>query len=60
MNESLEIKELKIQYEINSKKNKAGHDAAVMMGSLGVSPKHMVMYNESIRLIKEYEDKMRD
>lgn len=60
LNDSLELKKLKIQYELNSEANKAGHDMAVMMRSLGVSPKYMVMYNESIGLIKEYEDKIKE
>lgn len=53
-----ELEKLKETYLKNVELNKATHDAAVTMGSLGVSPKHMVMYNESIRLIKEHEDRL--
>jgi len=55
----LECEELKRVFMKSVEDNRIGHDVAVMMGSLGVSPKHMEMYNESIRLIKEHEDRMR-
>lgn len=54
---STTLDKLKEAYHKNMLANKAEHDVAAMMGSLGVSPKQMTMYNESIRLIKEYEHK---
>lgn len=56
LDDSLKLRKLKNQYELNCEMNKAGHDAAVKMGSLGVSPKHIAMHTESIRAIKEYEE----
>lgn len=51
------LDELKEIYIKQSLSNKAAHDVAAKMGSLGASPKHMTMYNESIRLIKEHKSR---
>lgn len=53
---NLSLEELKDKYLQSTIDNKPLHD----MAALGVSPRHMVMYTESIRLIKEYEDTMKE
>lgn len=54
------LEELKVTYLEHVESNKAGHDVAVVMGALGVSSRYMTMYTESIRLIKEYEDRKKE
>lgn len=49
--------DLLLKFIEQSKENKAEHDMAAKLGSLGVSPAHMIKYNESIKKIKEYESK---
>lgn len=38
------------------KKNKKQHDIYAYMGSVGVSPKYMMMYQESVDKIKAFEE----
>jgi hypothetical protein len=40
------------------KKKPQKQDVYAYMGSLGVSPKHMLMYEDAVKKIKEYEQKM--
>jgi hypothetical protein len=48
------LEKLKKQFEDNMNSNKYEHDMAVLMGSLGVSPKYFDMYKESVKTIKEF------
>lgn len=41
------------------KESEKQQDIYAYMGSLGVSPEHMMMYQESVRKIKEYEERMK-
>lgn len=49
----MSYKELKQEVLKNVEEMKQDHDTAVLMGSLGVSPKHMNMYFDSMKSIRE-------
>lgn len=48
--------ELLLKLDRGIKESKQDHDTAVLMGSLGVSPKHMNMYFDSMKTIRENEN----
>ncbi|MBX4152273.1 hypothetical protein [Paenibacillus lautus] len=47
-----EFEKLLHELELNISDNKQQHDMAVQLGSLGVSPKYMKMYTDSMEKIK--------
>ncbi|OMD67608.1 hypothetical protein [Paenibacillus odorifer] len=48
--------ELRLELEEYNKHIKQDHDVAVLMGSLGVSTKHMDMYFDSVKIIKSMKE----
>lgn len=53
----LSKEELKDRYLKQLTANREGHDTAVLMGTLGVSPKHYEMYQESIAKINNLKSR---
>lgn len=52
-----EFEELLNELQLTISENKQQHEMAALLGSLGVSPKHMIMYVDSITKIKAFESK---
>jgi len=52
----MSIQELLFEIMNNTREVKRDHDTAVLMGSLGVSPKHMNMYFDSVKAIKNMKE----
>ncbi len=50
-----EFEKILNELQLTISKNKQQHDMAALLGSLGVSPKHMNMYVDSITKIKAFE-----
>lgn len=51
------IEELKKEYLKKTEQNKFGHDMAVLMGSHGISPKHMQMFEDSMSKINNHNSR---
>lgn len=51
------MKLLKKLFKSNKKQFKTDYDIYEYMGSIGVSPRYMLMYENSINIIKNYENK---
>ncbi|MBT2759890.1 hypothetical protein [Paenibacillus sp. ISL-20] len=45
------------ELKLNISENKQQHEMAGILGSLGVSPKYMTMYIDSMKRINEFEKK---
>ena len=50
-----DYEELFRELNLNLKDNSQQHDMAALLGSLGVSPKYMNMYMDSIKKINEFK-----
>jgi hypothetical protein len=48
----MSIEDLRLELEEHCKHTKQDHNMAVLIGSLGVSPKHMNMYFDSVKAIR--------
>ncbi|MNS17324.1 hypothetical protein D3C71_881570 [compost metagenome] len=54
----MDTDELLNQLSTSIKENKPNHDAAVLMGSLGVSPSQMNLYFDSVNLISTSKEEV--